>query len=93
MNELFLGINKRLQRKCYSLQKIGKDTLKPYRLFGVVVHLGSERSGHYISFVKRKDKQNWQKCDDSYVCDVSLDYVLKSNAYLLFYEKFETQIE
>lgn len=74
-------------------KRIGKDTLKPYRLFGVVVHWGSERSGHYISFVKRKDRQNWQRCDDSYVRDASLDSVLESNAYLLFYEKCETQIE
>lgn len=74
-------------------KKIGKDTLKPYRLFGVVVHWGSERSGHYISFVKRKDGQNWQRCDDSYVSDASLVSVLDSNAYLLFYERCETQIE
>lgn len=74
-------------------KKIGKDTLKPYRLFGVVVHWGSERSGHYISFVKRKDRQNWQRCDDSYVSDASLVSVLDSNAYLLFYERCETQIE
>lgn len=74
-------------------KKIGKNTLTPYRLFGVVEHWGSESSGHYISFVKRKDRHNWQRCDDSYVCDIDLHYVLESNAYLLFYEKFETQIE
>lgn len=74
-------------------KKIGKDTLKSYRLFGVVVHWGTERSGHYISFVKRKEKQNWQRCDDSYVSDASLVSVLESNAYLLFYERCETQIE
>lgn len=74
-------------------KKIGKDTLKQYRLFGVVVHWGSERSGHYISFVKRKDRQNWQRCDDSYVSNANLVSVLESNAYLLFYERCETQIE
>lgn len=77
----------------YSLQKIGKDTLKLYRLFGVVVHMGSEISRHYFSFVKRNDKQNWQSCNDSYLCDVSLDSVLESNVYLMFYERCETQIE
>ncbi|XP_062573633.1 uncharacterized protein LOC134235515 isoform X2 [Saccostrea cucullata] len=74
-------------------QKIGDDTLRPYRLFGVVVHWGSERSGHYICFVKLKVEQKWKRCDDSYVDDASINSVLRSNAYLLFYEKCETSIE
>ncbi|XP_061195762.1 ubiquitin carboxyl-terminal hydrolase 17-like protein D [Saccostrea echinata] len=73
-------------------RKIGDDTLRPYRLFGVVVHWGSEKSGHYISYVKIKGELKWKRCDDSYVDDISLKSVLKCNAYLLFYENCESEI-
>ena len=41
---------------------------RPYRLFGVVVHLDwalSVGSGHYICYVRRGE--GWWKCDDSHV--------------------------
>ncbi|XP_056015879.1 uncharacterized protein LOC125674716 isoform X2 [Ostrea edulis] len=73
------------------IKKIGLKTLLPYRLFGVVVHWGSESGGHYISFVKRKSDRKWIRCDDSYITDSSIDAVRKSDAYLLFYEKISSE--
>ncbi|XP_062580562.1 uncharacterized protein LOC134242464 isoform X4 [Saccostrea cucullata] len=81
----FKGLTtKELKRKSVA------SSLKMYRLYGVVVHRGSERGGHYFCFVKRKEDQIWNKCDDSYVVDSDLKNVLDSDAYLLFYERFET---
>ncbi|XP_062582932.1 titin-like isoform X2 [Saccostrea cucullata] len=69
-----------------------KEALKHYRLFSVVEHIGSERSGHYICYVRRHGNQKWNLCDDSYVKDVSLEEVRKCEAYLLFYEKYGSKV-
>lgn len=72
-----------------------------YRLIGVVEHLGTMRGGHYVGYVRchqdeicedvRKDgssrKSTWYYVSDSLVRRASLSEVLRSEAYLLFYEK------
>ncbi|CAG8554202.1 747_t:CDS:10 [Funneliformis mosseae] len=91
-----------------------------YRLYGVVVHLGSLYNGHYIAYVlsrnilsddeqsgvhnssfsgfdkardtERKnhitdDQRQWIYCSDSSIRAASVDEVLNSGAYLLFYER------
>ncbi|CAI2173263.1 9133_t:CDS:2, partial [Funneliformis geosporum] len=81
-----------------------------YRLYGVVVHLGSLYNGHYIAYVLSRniisddeqpgvsyndkvknhitdDQRQWIYCSDSSVRPVSIDEVLNSGAYLLFYER------
>lgn len=76
-----------------------------YRLIGVVVHSGTMRGGHYVGYVRchqdeicedvRKDgssrKSPWYYVSDSHVTRVSLSEVLRSEAYLLFYEKCTLQ--
>nr|KYP75587.1 Ubiquitin carboxyl-terminal hydrolase 2 [Cajanus cajan] len=69
-----------------------------YRLVGVVEHSGTMRGGHYIAYVKggqrnrgKGDKESegstWYQASDAYVREVSLDEVLRCEAYILFYEK------
>ncbi|WCJ33193.1 Ubiquitin carboxyl-terminal hydrolase 2 [Euphorbia peplus] len=70
-----------------------------YRLLGVVEHSGSMRSGHYVAYVRggsrsskgktegEKGSAVWYHASDAYVREVSLDEVLRSEAYILFYEK------
>ncbi|CAG8531476.1 5251_t:CDS:2 [Acaulospora colombiana] len=91
-----------------------------YRLYGVVVHLGSLYNGHYIAYVLTKnvlgmgeqfgvpklnsddldavekihlkaemagENRQWIYCSDSSVRPASVDDVLNSGAYLLFYEQ------
>ncbi|KAK9671486.1 hypothetical protein RND81_12G032900 [Saponaria officinalis] len=71
-----------------------------YRLSGVVEHSGSMRSGHYIAYVrgdKRKGRSEdesyrqkhnvWYHASDSFIRETTLDEVLRSEAYILFYEK------
>ena len=61
-----------------------------YALFGVCSHLGwSYNGGHYVSFVKCKDK-NWRKFNDDFVTaepNFLQDKELQCGAYLLFYTK------
>ncbi|KAL6857245.1 hypothetical protein ACP4OV_018627 [Aristida adscensionis] len=60
-----------------------------YRLFGAVEHRGSKDMGHYVAYVKAGNSQykTWFYTSDTVLQEVSLDDVLGSNAYVLFYEK------
>lgn len=69
-----------------------------YRLVGVVEHLGTMRGGHYVSYVRGGPKNKvkakkesvggvWYHASDVYVREVSLEEVLRCEAYILFYEK------
>ncbi|KAK4406123.1 Ubiquitin carboxyl-terminal hydrolase 2 [Sesamum angolense] len=65
-----------------------KDTFI-YRLVGVVEHTGSMRGGHYIAYVrgtKNFGECVWYHASDAYVREASLEEVLRSEAYVLFYE-------
>jgi len=56
------------------------------RLFAVVVHAGkNSHSGHYISYVRNVQKNEWWKMDDSRVTRVAKDEVVGAEAYMLFY--------
>jgi ubiquitin C-terminal hydrolase len=70
-----------------------------YRLIGIVEHSGTMRGGHYVAYVRgpvsgenRAEDVNpgshtWFYISDSHVRQTSLESVLQSEAYLLFYEK------
>eukprot|EP00257_Ricinus_communis_P016032 XP_015574074.1 ubiquitin carboxyl-terminal hydrolase 2 isoform X2 [Ricinus communis] len=69
-----------------------------YRLLGVVEHLGTMRGGHYVAYVRGGQKSKgkaenesgssvWYHASDAYVREVSLEEVLRCEAYILFYEK------
>lgn len=55
-----------------------------YELFGIVCHIGSVNTGHYIALVKNIDGQ-WFKCDDSIITMITTEQALSVKAYLLFY--------
>lgn len=54
-----------------------------YKLFAVVNHTGSMENGHYICNVLHEG--TWIICNDGFLSPSSLDKVLKSKVYLLFY--------
>lgn len=56
-----------------------------YRLKGVVSHGGSLNFGHYIAYVCTDNQ--WYYASDSSVSTVSVDRVLRCEAYMLFYER------
>ncbi|PSK36783.1 hypothetical protein C7M61_003645 [Candidozyma pseudohaemuli] len=60
------------------------DSGKVYELFGVITHIGSVNTGHYVAFIKNSIGQ-WFKFDDSVVSHASHHDVQNTNAYLLFY--------
>lgn len=58
-----------------------------FELYAVLVHKGGScNSGHYYAFVKASNGC-WYAMDDSIVQQVSLQTVLKQEAYILFYRR------
>jgi ubiquitin carboxyl-terminal hydrolase 22/27/51 len=68
--------------------KISNRASAKYSLYAVVNHEGSRSidSGHYTSIV-RHSKNHWVKCDDLNLTPFSIEKVLSSEGYLLFYHK------
>ncbi|XP_019180959.1 PREDICTED: ubiquitin carboxyl-terminal hydrolase 2-like [Ipomoea nil] len=74
--------------------RLEKEAYK-YRLLGVVEHSGTMRGGHYVAYLRGKKNTSqtengdfvWYYASDAYVREVSLEEVLRSEAYILFYEE------
>ncbi|XP_065840514.1 ubiquitin carboxyl-terminal hydrolase 44-B-like [Oscarella lobularis] len=59
-----------------------------YRLTGVIMHHGRGFiSGHYTSYCWNPEAETWVDCNDSRMSLCSVDDVLKSQAYVLFYTR------
>lgn len=92
---LVLDIAPFCSAKCESVKPGEKQIL--YSLYGVVEHSGTLHGGHYIAYVKvrQKTEENvgvpspgkWYYISDSRVMEASESSVLSSQAYLLFYER------
>ena len=57
-----------------------------YELLSVVEHLGSESSGHYVSY-KKLNNDVWMRFSDEQMRIVSKEQLLKCQAFLLFYRR------
>ena len=62
---------------------------KMYNLRAVIVHMGAVDSGHFVTYRQHLDSTNvkWFFTSDSFVRAASLEEVLGSCPYMLFYEK------
>lgn len=68
-------------------------TSSHYRLYAVIVHEGAScNSGHYHAFV-RNSTDIWHSMNDSSVHQVSLATVLKQRAYILLYQRENTNMD
>ncbi|XP_069475552.1 ubiquitin carboxyl-terminal hydrolase 30 isoform X2 [Ambystoma mexicanum] len=71
-----------------------------YRLVAVVVHHGDMHSGHFVTYRRSPTSlkssapysNQWLWISDDTVRKASLQEVLSSNAYLLFYERVHTKV-
>ena len=57
-----------------------------YELYGVCNHSGGVRGGHYTSYVKNANGK-WYHYNDTNVSETSIDKIITSKAYVLFYKK------
>ncbi|CAH6782602.1 ubiquitin carboxyl-terminal hydrolase 51 [Phodopus roborovskii] len=63
-----------------------------YSLFAVINHHGTLESGHYTSFI-RQQKDQWFSCDDAIVTKATMEELLYSEGYLLFYHRQDIEKE
>lgn len=70
-----------------------ENIVEKYNLYAIVCHLGSMEGGHYISFCKNIQNNNWYMYDDSDVKEIEIEMLNKNcitkNVFLLFYQKSE----
>jgi ubiquitin carboxyl-terminal hydrolase 36/42 len=77
-----------LNVKSYMSEENSHDQSLNYRLYAVLVHIGSSmHSGHYYSYV-RSPNNRWYKADDTTMTQCDLNQVLTQHgAYILCYIK------
>ena len=57
-----------------------------YTLFAVINHIGTIEAGHYTNYV-RQHRDRWYRCNDHQIVPTTIQEVLDSEGYLLFYHK------
>uniref|UniRef100_A0A6G1SBH2 Ubiquitin carboxyl-terminal hydrolase n=1 Tax=Aceria tosichella TaxID=561515 RepID=A0A6G1SBH2_9ACAR len=65
-----------------------EDASCKYCLFAVVNHSGTIETGHYTAYI-RQCRDQWFKCDDHLITRATVQEVLQSEGYLLFYHKLQ----
>ena len=64
-----------------------------YDLYGVVNHSGGVGFGHCYSYAKNRSTNKWYEYNDSSVTELNdLSDIVSSKAYVLFYEKRDTDV-
>jgi hypothetical protein len=59
-------------------------------LYSIVNHFGSNiYCGHYTSFTKYLNDDNWYHIDDDSIEQINIEDIDKSNIYMLFYKKIK----
>lgn len=80
-----IAIRQHLNLSKYSSRKGSNEPLQ-YRLVSMVTHLGaSQHCGHYTA-IGLTDTGSYYQFDDSFVRQISVQNVLNTNAYIIFYE-------
>jgi ubiquitin carboxyl-terminal hydrolase 22/27/51 len=59
------------------------DLSSEFELFAVVTHTGKLDAGHYVSYLRLGNQ--WYKCDDAWVSQVSERVVRASQGYMMYY--------
>ncbi|CAI9776111.1 unnamed protein product [Fraxinus pennsylvanica] len=87
-----VNFKEKIDLKRYMDPRCAERGVYEYRLIGLVEHLGTMRGGHYVAYVRGGAKGEngdcvWYRASDAYVHVVSLEEVLRCEAYILFYEQ------
>ncbi|GAA0170433.1 cysteine protease [Lithospermum erythrorhizon] len=54
-----------------------------FELFAVITHTGKLDAGHYVTYLRLSNQ--WYKCDDAWITQVSDNVVRASQGYMMFY--------
>uniref|UniRef100_A0A1I8P8M3 ubiquitinyl hydrolase 1 n=1 Tax=Stomoxys calcitrans TaxID=35570 RepID=A0A1I8P8M3_STOCA len=75
------------------IHKDCKSQVSNYNLTAVICHHGTVGGGHYTCLARNAFTDRWYEFDDHHVNEVSTDTVQNCQAYVLFYQKHNTQID
>jgi hypothetical protein len=82
-------------KRFLSTTKIGEDEDERhyglYDLFAVCNHRGSISNGHYTAYCKNPITEKWFCYDDHLVSEIDSSRVCTPDAYILFYQRRDTQ--
>ncbi|XP_005177144.1 ubiquitin carboxyl-terminal hydrolase 20 [Musca domestica] len=70
-----------------------KSQVALYNLTSVICHHGTVGGGHYTCYARNFCNNRWYEFDDQHVNEVSPDTVANCQAYVLFYQKNNPQME
>ena len=70
-----------------------KDKNNKYELIGFISHLGDNICGHNFSFCKNMFDNKWYEYNDSNVFEVKNNLPSTENAFLLFYQKIDSNFD
>ncbi|XP_073811001.1 ubiquitin carboxyl-terminal hydrolase 20-like [Musca autumnalis] len=70
-----------------------KSQVSLYNLTSVICHHGTVGGGHYTCFARNFCNNRWYEFDDHHVNEVSPETVANCQAYVLFYQKHNPQME
>ncbi|GLU16882.1 hypothetical protein SLE2022_332880 [Rubroshorea leprosula] len=64
-------------------QDAPNDLSSEFELFAVVTHTGRLDAGHYVTYLRFSNQ--WYKCDDAWITQVSENIVRAAQGYMMFY--------
>ncbi|KAH8370340.1 hypothetical protein KR093_003108, partial [Drosophila rubida] len=75
------------------LHKDCKSQVPTYNLCSVICHHGTVGGGHYTCYARNTLNDRWYEFDDQFVTEVSPEVVQNCQAYVLFYQKHNPQMQ
>lgn len=76
-------LKKRFGNRMFSFDGDESDVTSEYEVFAVVTHSGMLESGHYVTYLRLRNR--WFKCDDAWITEVDEEVVRASQCYLIYY--------
>ncbi|XP_010268522.1 PREDICTED: ubiquitin carboxyl-terminal hydrolase 22-like [Nelumbo nucifera] len=76
-------VRNRFGNRIFAFESDEADISTEFDVFAVVTHSGKLESGHYVTYLRLKNQ--WYKCDDAWITQVSEGVVRASQGYLIYY--------
>ncbi|KAJ4950701.1 hypothetical protein NE237_027533 [Protea cynaroides] len=76
-------VRNRFENRIFAFEGDESDISTEFEVFAVVTHSGKLESGHYVTYLRLRNQ--WYKCDDAWITQVSDRVVRASQGYLIYY--------
>ena len=92
-NECMVNFPQILDMSEFIDKECGYGQKPVYNLFGVINHVGKIEYGHYFSYIKIQDREDWFEFNDSAVKNIGKNFDSFPYAYILFYVQNKNMIK